>query len=111
MSDENLTSRRSFFRTTAGLGGLLGAPVIARAGHDGEYPGNEKKTFDFTKKSGQLQPDKIVDSACQFCNSLCRLKVHVKDGRIIDHGKECWPQAESVRLLGDFSTILPKTNG
>jgi formate dehydrogenase (coenzyme F420) alpha subunit len=40
--------------------------------------------FDFTQKSGALQPDKIVDSACQFCNSLCRLKVHVKDGRIID---------------------------
>jgi anaerobic selenocysteine-containing dehydrogenase len=25
-----------------------------------------------------------VDSACQFCNSLCRLKVHLKAGRIID---------------------------
>jgi anaerobic selenocysteine-containing dehydrogenase len=25
-----------------------------------------------------------VDSACQFCNSLCRLKVHLKQGRIID---------------------------
>ena len=24
-----------------------------------------------------------MDSACQFCNSLCRLKVHLKDGRII----------------------------
>ena len=40
--------------------------------------------FDFTQKSAALQPDKIVDSACQFCNSLCRLKVHLKDGRIID---------------------------
>jgi formate dehydrogenase (coenzyme F420) alpha subunit len=83
MSDESLTSRRSFFRT-AGIGGLLGTPIVAGAGHDGTYNGNERKTFDFTKKSGQLQPDKIVDSACQFCNSLCRLKVHVKDGRIID---------------------------
>ncbi|MGF2035645.1 MAG: hypothetical protein RMZ43_010075 [Nostoc sp. CmiVER01] len=26
----------------------------------------------------------MVDSTCQFCNSLCRLKVHLKDGRIID---------------------------
>ncbi len=40
--------------------------------------------FDFTQFSGALQPDKIVDSACQFCNSLCRLKVHLKDGRIIN---------------------------
>nr|MCU0547643.1 twin-arginine translocation signal domain-containing protein [Oscillatoriaceae cyanobacterium Prado104] len=39
---------------------------------------------DFTKQSAALTPDKIVDSACQFCNSLCRLKVHVKDGRIIE---------------------------
>ncbi|MEN9568130.1 MAG: hypothetical protein RLZZ69_3326, partial [Cyanobacteriota bacterium] len=29
-------------------------------------------------------PDRIVDSACQFCNSLCRLKVQIKNGRIID---------------------------
>jgi anaerobic selenocysteine-containing dehydrogenase len=40
--------------------------------------------FDFIQKSAALEPDKIVDSACQFCNSLCRLKVHLKDGRIID---------------------------
>lgn len=25
-----------------------------------------------------------MDSACQFCNSNCRLKVHLKDGRIVD---------------------------
>ncbi len=25
-----------------------------------------------------------MDSACQFCNSLCRLKVHLKAGRIVD---------------------------
>lgn len=40
--------------------------------------------FDLTKDSNALQADKIVDSACQFCNSLCRLKVHLKAGRIID---------------------------
>jgi len=39
---------------------------------------------DFTKQSAALSPDKIADSACQFCNSLCRLKVHVKNGRIIE---------------------------
>ena len=31
-----------------------------------------------------MQPDAIVASACQFCNSLCRLHVHLKNGRIID---------------------------
>ncbi|MEH2383443.1 MAG: molybdopterin-dependent oxidoreductase [Nostoc sp.] len=40
--------------------------------------------FDFIQKSAALEPDKIVNSACQFCNCLCRLKVHLKDGRIID---------------------------
>jgi len=49
-------------------------------------PGNSSKAseFDFTQQSGALQPDQIIDSACQFCNSLCRLKVYVKDGRIIN---------------------------
>jgi anaerobic selenocysteine-containing dehydrogenase len=47
-------------------------------------PGPKSRCHSFTSQSRALQPDKIVDSACQFCNSNCRLKVHVKDGRIID---------------------------
>ncbi|HEY9769800.1 MAG TPA: molybdopterin-dependent oxidoreductase [Coleofasciculaceae cyanobacterium] len=43
-----------------------------------------QSTFDFTQQSGALQPDKIVDSACQFCNFLCGLKVHLKNDRVID---------------------------
>ncbi len=39
---------------------------------------------DFTRQSAALQPDQVVDSACQFCNSLCRLKVHLKGGRIVE---------------------------
>jgi len=39
---------------------------------------------DFSLKSAALEADKVVDSACQFCNSLCRLKVHLKAGRVID---------------------------
>ncbi|HZF38320.1 MAG TPA: molybdopterin-dependent oxidoreductase, partial [Blastocatellia bacterium] len=46
-----------------------------------QQPGSD---FDFTRQSAALQPDKIVDSACQFCNSLCRLKVQMKSGRIIN---------------------------
>ena len=107
MSSANTFSRRSFFKT-ATMGGLLGAPVIAEAGHDGHYPGGGSKTFDFTKQSGQLQPDKIVDSACQFCNSLCRLKVHVKDGRIIDVlGEEADPvQAGGLCVKAEMMTQL-----
>ncbi len=56
------------------------------SGTDGLYPARSKpaKTFDFTRDSAALAPDRVVDSACQFCNSLCRLKVHLKSGRIID---------------------------
>src|SRR5262249_40354897 len=46
-----------------------------------QQPGGE---ITFTGQSAALQPDKIVDSACQFCNSLCRLKVQMKSGRVID---------------------------
>jgi anaerobic selenocysteine-containing dehydrogenase len=33
---------------------------------------------------GALQADQIVDTACQFCNSLCRLRVHKRAGQIIE---------------------------
>src|SRR3954471_18207318 len=39
---------------------------------------------DFSLKSAALEPDRVVDSVCQFCNSCCRLKVHLKAGRVID---------------------------
>ncbi|MFZ5895479.1 MAG: molybdopterin-containing oxidoreductase family protein [Myxococcota bacterium] len=38
--------------------------------------------FDLTRTS-VLEPDEIINTACQFCNSLCRLKVGKKAGRII----------------------------
>lgn len=83
-------SRRSFLRGGA-LGALAAgsAPFVSReayASHDGLYPVTAPAPagFDFTKSSGALQADKVVDSACQFCNSNCRLKVHLKNGRIID---------------------------
>ncbi len=95
VSDPSLNdgfSRRHFLRETllgAGALGALGfAPAEARGANEGLYPATKDAastaSFDFTKGSSALQADKIVDSACQFCNSLCRLKVHLKDGRIID---------------------------
>ena len=85
-------SRRHFLRETllgAGALGALGlAPGDASAANEGLYPKTKDAvasgSFDFTKASSALQADTVVDSACQFCNSLCRLKVHLKDGRIID---------------------------
>ena len=84
-------SRRGFLQGAAiSAAAVSGANLLdkADASTDGTYPATTSENvvdeFDFTKQSGALQPDKIVDSACQFCNSLCRLKVHIKDGRIID---------------------------
>lgn len=81
------TSRRDFLQKltlSAGLGGvMLGGE--AEATSDGVYhAGAPGRLFDFTKASGAFQTEKVVDSSCQFCNSNCRLKVHLKDGRIID---------------------------
>lgn len=82
------TSRRDFLQKlslTAGLGSVLSGRETAEAASDGVFPAGAPGTqFDFTKASGAFQADKVVDSACQFCNSNCRLKVHLKDGRIID---------------------------
>jgi len=85
-------SRRGFLKSAAiGAAAVTGADLLkgetkAEAREDGYYPATSSPPaeFDLTNKSGALQPDTIVDSACQFCNSLCRLKVHLKEGRIID---------------------------
>ncbi len=87
---EKKVSRRGFLKgaaigaATIGGFGLIGGE--AEAGTDGHYPaeGSRLIEYDFAKSSGALQPDRIVDSVCQFCNSLCRLKAHIKDGRVID---------------------------
>src|SRR5262245_43419208 len=87
--DDLALSRRGFFKGVAlGAGGLAtGLPLAdeARAGAEGYFPapGSTLLQYDFTKDSAALQPDQVIDSACQFCNSLCRLKVHLKAGRVI----------------------------
>jgi formate dehydrogenase (coenzyme F420) alpha subunit len=87
-SDRKKFSRRGFCKTAAVMPALL--PRINPA--DPSDPTNPPNPayqqpgagFDLTRQSAALQPDKVVDSACQFCNSLCRLKVHLKSERIID---------------------------
>src|SRR5262245_21806377 len=75
-------SRRAFCQTTALGVGALSLPTVGAA--DQPAPPAAAGTPDFTAKSAALEPDKIVQSACQFCNSLCGLKVHMKAGRVID---------------------------
>jgi anaerobic selenocysteine-containing dehydrogenase len=74
MADKRDFSRRGFFQTAASTAAvpMAGKPAEAAAAAG----------FDLTKQSAALQADRVVDSACQFCNSLCRLKVQVKSGRI-----------------------------
>ena len=106
-------SRRGFVKgVLLGSGLAAGASLEeeARAGADGYYPapGSSLIQYDFTQQSGALQADQVVDSACQFCNSLCRLKVHLKAGRIIDvRGEPNDPvQAGGLCVKGPLMTQL-----
>ncbi|WP_405009812.1 molybdopterin-dependent oxidoreductase [Kitasatospora sp. NBC_01539] len=38
---------------------------------------------DFVKGSAALEPDRVVTTACQFCNSNCRLHIGLKAGRVV----------------------------
>ncbi|MEH1950858.1 MAG: molybdopterin-dependent oxidoreductase [Nostoc sp.] len=85
------TSRRGFLQGVAiSTAAVSAAELLKKEVADAASPGQDQAIplqsteFDFIQKSAALEPDKIVNSACQFCNSLCRLKVHLKDGRIID---------------------------
>jgi anaerobic selenocysteine-containing dehydrogenase len=86
--DHPAISRRALLQRAAiGTAGVAAAPLLgapASAAHE-RSPASEtvSEAFDFTADSDALQADKIVDSACQFCNCLCRLKVHLRAGRII----------------------------
>jgi anaerobic selenocysteine-containing dehydrogenase len=112
--DDSTFSRRGFFKgLAAGASGLaVGVPFVeeAEAGAEGYFPapGSTLLQYDFTKESTALQADKVIDSACQFCNSLCRLKVHLKAGRIIDvRGEPDDPvQAGGLCVKGPMMTQL-----
>jgi anaerobic selenocysteine-containing dehydrogenase len=86
--DAEKLSRRTFVQGVVLGGGLTVAAELppGEATAEAYYPSTPVagSQFDFTRGSGALQADQIIDSACQFCNSLCRLKVHLNKGRIID---------------------------
>ncbi len=108
-------SRRGFLKGAAiSAAAASSANLLTReqadAGVDSDYSiASSKSTqFDFTNSSSALQPDAIVNSACQFCNSLCRLKVHLKKGRIINvEGEPEDPvQAGGICVKGAMMTQL-----
>ena len=78
-------TRRAFFQTSAVGTGALALPLVANSAMAADAPAPPAANSpDFTTKSAALEPDKVVTSACQFCNSLCGLKVHLKAGRVVD---------------------------
>lgn len=89
------SSRRRFFQTAAATPALSLLPEEAAA--------QRPATADLTVQSAALAADHVVDSACQFCNSLCRLKVHMKAGRIVQvRGEETDPvQAGGLCVKGE----------
>jgi anaerobic selenocysteine-containing dehydrogenase len=78
--------RREWLQETAlGASALTGLPLILPTTVRAEKPARMPPLpGDFTRASTALEPDRVVTSACQFCNSLCGLKVHLKAGRVID---------------------------
>lgn len=87
-SGEETVSRRELLKGAvlgaAAAGGADLPALEAQAGEGLPTTGAGQEYYDFTRQSAALQADRVVDSACQFCNSLCRLNVHMKSGRIID---------------------------
>jgi anaerobic selenocysteine-containing dehydrogenase len=87
-SDPLAGTRRDLFKQTAlAAAALSGAADTAASGAESPPPAEGvggKAGHDLTSGSAALQPDAVVASACQFCNSLCRLNVHLKQGRIIN---------------------------
>ncbi|HEY4001515.1 MAG TPA: molybdopterin-dependent oxidoreductase, partial [Candidatus Xenobia bacterium] len=102
-------SRRQFLQGLMASGTAAVLPVGVEAAEN-RYPATDKAapTYDFTRGSGALLPDRVVDSACQFCNCNCRLKVSVKDHRIIDVvGEPADPvQAGGICVKGPMMTQL-----
>jgi anaerobic selenocysteine-containing dehydrogenase len=89
-SPDTELSRRGFLQRTLMAGTTIGVldPTAAK-GVPGTYEAAPQShhlagDFDLSLGSAALEPDAVVASACQFCNSLCRLNVHLKSGRIID---------------------------
>jgi anaerobic selenocysteine-containing dehydrogenase len=87
MSEDNPNRREMLKGTALGASVLgMGLPLVMPDWVEGAQPGRAgaPPRTDFTNQSAALQADRIVNSACQFCNSLCGLKIHMRAGRVID---------------------------
>ncbi len=113
MGDDNRGVSRRFLLRQAAMGAaavgtqsLVGRADVGPAA--ATQPAAVPPTFDFTAESDALATDRVVDSACQFCNCNCRLKVRLRAGRIIDvTGEPADPvQAGGLCVKGPMMTQL-----
>ncbi|MEU8834905.1 molybdopterin-dependent oxidoreductase [Streptomyces sp900116325] len=83
---ERGVSRRGFVHSAV-IGGVgMSLPVLGTVpacAASSETTPLSTPHHDFTEQSAALSPDRTVNTACQFCNSNCRLKVDLKAGRVI----------------------------
>ncbi len=79
--------RRTFLLAAPALGAAACAPSAPTQDAPATPPPaaipSAVTRYDLTRESGALDPDEVVRSACQFCNSLCGIDVLKKSGRII----------------------------
>ena len=79
--------RRKFLLAAPALGAAACAPAAPTQNAPAAPPAPASPPtvvrYDLTRESGALDPDEVVRSACQFCNSLCGIDVLKKSGRII----------------------------
>ena len=116
MAEQNRAalSRRALLRRSALGAAAVGAESILGSSAPAAPPGHEPATpaapptFDFTAESDALAADRVVDSACQFCNCNCRLKVRLRAGRVVDiTGETADPvQAGGLCVKGPMMTQL-----
>src|SRR5262245_548760 len=93
MADDSGLSRRGFVQgAVVSSAALFAGPGIATAdpvaagqiGVPGLAAGScQGGELSFTTDSAALQLDSVVSSACQFCNSNCRLQVGLRANRVI----------------------------
>jgi anaerobic selenocysteine-containing dehydrogenase len=63
----------------AGAGAVMaGMPSMAFGGAKGKAP------KPYTEEGIAPMPDKVVTAGCAWCQNACSMKVHVKDGRIVN---------------------------
>lgn len=76
MSDMELT-RRTFLKVTGASAALAGLPLTGAAQ---AAPADGR----FGDAGAAPQPEQVFTAGCQWCQSTCSMKVHVREGRIVN---------------------------